>query len=126
AAGQNQDFIGLFTLNKYAKKDEKGLILEIADDMNPIAGFFYPIYGLVSAKAEHPYGAQALLEYLYTPEGWAPWTSRVGDYSANTENAPAKGDKTIAEWSKVLVREDAAFVAEHRAEMEDFIQSIAQ
>ena len=46
--------------------------------------------------------------------------------STNTENAPAKGDKTIAEWSKVLVREDAAFVAEHRAEMEDFIQSIAQ
>ena len=126
AAGQNQDFIGLFTLNKYAKKDEKGLILEIADDMSPIAGFFYPIYGLISSKAEHPYGAQALLEYLYTPEGWEPWTSRVGDYSANTENAPAKGDKTIAEWSKVLVREDAAFVAEHRAEMEDFISSIAQ
>ncbi|MBE6108739.1 MAG: ABC transporter substrate-binding protein [Erysipelotrichaceae bacterium] len=126
AAGQNQDFIGLFTLNKYAKKDEKGLILEIADDMNPIAGFFYPIYGLVSAKAEHPYGAQALLEYLYTPEGWEPWTTRVGDYSANTENAPAEGDKTIAEWSNVLVREDAAFVAEHRAEMEDFISSIAQ
>ena len=126
AAGQNQDFIGLFTLNKYAKKDEKGLILEIADNMNPIAGFFYPIYGLISSKAEHPYGAQALLEFLYTPEGWEPWRTRVGDYSANIENAPAEGDRTIAEWSDVLVREDAAFVAEHRAEMEDFISSIAQ
>lgn len=126
AKGQSANPVGLFTLNKYSKKDEKNLALGIAEQMQPIQGFFYPIYSQVTSYAEHPYAAELFIEYLYTEEGWSPYASRMGDYSANRSLPAGPGDKTLDEWSKVLIKEDPQWVYENRMDVEDFIQNIAQ
>lgn len=126
AKGQSSAPVGLFTLNKYSKKDEKGLELALADTMQPFAGFYYPIYSQVTTYAEHPYAAQLFIEYLYTEEGWSPYAQRMGDYSANTALPAGPGDKSLEEWEKVLIAEDVDWVYEHRMDIEDFVQSIAQ
>lgn len=126
AKGQGSAPVGLFTLNKYSKKDEKGLELAIADTMQPFAGFYYPIYSQMTAYAEHPYAAQLFIEFLYTEEGWSPYSQRMGDYSANPANPAGPGDKSLEEWDKILLPEDVDWVYEHRMDIEDFVQSIAQ
>ena len=126
AKGQSTAPVGLFTLNKYSKKDEKGLELAIADTMQPFAGFYYPIYSQVTTYAEHPYAAQLFIEYLYTEEGWSPYAQRMGDYSANPALPAGPGDKSLEEWEKILIAEDVNWVYEHRMDIEDFVQSIAQ
>lgn len=126
AKGQTNDPVGLFTLNKYSKKDEKGLALGIADQMQPFQGFYYPIYAQVTTYAEHPHAAELFIEFMYTEEGWSSYATRIGDYSANRNLPAGPGDKTIDEWSKVLVKEDSQWVYENRMDVEDFIQTIAQ
>lgn len=126
AKGQTNDPVGLFTLNKYSKKDEKGLALGIAEQMQPFQGFYYPIYAQVTTYAEHPHAAELFIEFMYTEEGWSSYATRIGDYSANRNLPAGPGDKTIDEWSKVLVKEDSQWVYENRMDVEDFIQTIAQ
>lgn len=118
--------MGLFTLNKYSKKDEKGLALGIAEQMQPFQGFYYPIYSQVTTYAEHPHAAELFIEFMYTEEGWSSYATRIGDYSANRNLPAGPGDKTIDEWSQVLIREDSQWVYENRMDVEDFIQTIAQ
>ena len=126
AKGQTASSAGLFTLNKYSKKDEKGLALGIAEQMQPFQGFYYPIYSQMTTYAEHPHVAELFIEFLYTEEGWSPYASRMGDYSANRKLPAGPGDKTLDEWAKVLIKEDAQWVYENRMDIEDFIQTIAQ
>ena len=126
AKGQDASPVGLFTLNKYGKKDEKGLALAIADQMSPIQGFYYPMYAQLTSYAEHPAAAKLFIEYLYTEEGWSPYAKRVGDYNANRSLPAGPGDQSIDEWDKVLIKEDAEWVYENRRDVEDFIQTIAQ
>lgn len=126
ARGQSTAPVGLFTLNKYSKKDEKGLELAIADAIQPFAGFYYPIYSQVTTYAEHPHAAELFIEFLYTEEGWSPYSQRMGDYSANPALPAGPGDKSLEEWEKILIAEDVDWVYEHRMDMEDFVQSIMQ
>ena len=126
AKGQDASPVGLFTLNKYGKKDEKGLALAIADQMSPIQGFYYPMYAQLTSYAEHPAAAKLFIEYLYTEEGWSPYAKRVGDYNAKRSLPAGPGDQSIDEWDKVLIKEDAEWVYENRMDVEDFIQTIAQ
>lgn len=126
AKGQTNAPVGLFTLNKYSKKDEKGLALGIADQMQPFQGFYYPIYSQVTTYAEHPHAAELFIEFMYTEEGWSSYATRIGDYSANRNLPAGPGDKTIDEWSQVLIKEDSQWVYENRMDVEDFIQTIAQ
>lgn len=126
AKGQSTAPVGLFTLNKYSKKDEKGLELAIADKMEPFAGFYYPIYSQVTTYAEHPHAAELFIEFLYTEEGWSPYAKRMGDYSANPALPAGPGDKSLEEWEKILIAEDVDWVYEHRMDTEDFVQSIMQ
>ncbi len=134
----------LITLNKYVKslKDSVvkpgGKTLNYVKEMQPVAGFIYPIYGLVTANADNPELAKAFLVWLFTEDGWfgdgvttqrdgsvyVGMTGRFGDYSGNQAIAVADGDAPVTEWKQILIQEDPIFAAENRADVEDFIKMI--
>ncbi len=134
---------GLLTLNKYLKSRAKldngeWNLLYVTDEVNPVAGFIYPIYGLQVSNADNPDLAKAFLIWLYSKEGWygdgtltckdgsvyKGMQGRYGDYSGNTANPLADGDLPVKEWKKILIQEDAKQAAENRWKVEDFIQKI--
>ncbi|MBQ9425747.1 MAG: hypothetical protein IJU42_07395 [Erysipelotrichaceae bacterium] len=143
-AAAEKPMSGLLTLNKYLKS--RGLrddgvtynLLYTTNDVNPVAGFIYPIYGLQVQNADNPELAKAFLIWLYSKEGWVGdgemtiadgsvykgMQNRYGDYSGNTSNPVADGDMSVVEWKKILIQEDAVQAAEYRADVEDFIQLI--
>ena len=138
AEGQTEAWSGLITLNKYKKNLDKGYKLGYASNVTPFGGFIYPIYALQTANADNPDMAKAFLCWLYTEEAWfgdgemtiedgstyVGMSGRFGDYSGNESLAVADGDKTVAEWKKLLIVEDAEYAAEYRADVEDFINLI--
>lgn len=136
--GQSEKWSALITLNKFKKNLDTGYKLGYVDEMTPVAGFIYPIYGLLTKNADTPDLAKAFLVWLYTEDGWAGdgetvqrdgsvyvgMTGRFGDYSGNQSLAVADGDKTVKEWKSILIQEDPEFCAANRADVEDFIKMI--
>lgn len=134
----------LITLNKYVKnlKDSKvkegEKTLNYVKEMEPVAGFIYPIYGLITANADNPELAKAFLVWLFTEDAWfgdgettqrdgsvfQGMKGRFGDYSGNQSIAVAEGDSPVSEWKQILIQEDPIFAAENRADVEDFIKMI--
>ncbi|MCR4818537.1 MAG: extracellular solute-binding protein [Fretibacterium sp.] len=134
----------LITLNKYVKnrKDSKkkpgNFTLNYVEKMAPVAGFIYPIYGLITANADNPDLAKAFLIWLFTEEGWqgdgktvqrdgsvyVGMKGRMGDYSGNQSIAVVEGDSPVTVWKKILIQEDPVFAAANRADVEDFIKII--
>jgi iron(III) transport system substrate-binding protein len=90
-------------------------------DVEPFAGFYYPIYMLVSSNARHPNAAKLFIEYLLTEEGFKPWSSDMGTYSSNPNIAINEGDYPMTTWVDILVEEDPAYCFENRAEVEEFL-----
>ena len=134
----------LITLNKYVKNRKDSTVkpgnftLNYVEKMTPVAGFIYPIYGLITANADNPELAKAFLIWLFTEEGWqgdgttvqrdgsvyVGMKGRFGDYCGNQSIAVAKGDSPVTAWKKILIQEDPVFAAAHRADVEDFIKMI--
>lgn len=134
----------LITLNKYVKnrkdstKNPGNYTLNYVEDMTPVAGFIYPIYGLITKNADNPDLAKAFLVWLFTEEGWKGdgvttqrdgsvykgMSGRLGDYSGNQSLGVEEGDKPVTEWKQILIQEDPIWAAAHRADVEDFIKTI--
>ncbi len=136
---------GYLTLNKYVKTAKSSVEidgvkynynLDYAKEVNPVAGFVYPIYGLLVSNADNPELAKAFLCWLFTEEGWIGngelttdgetvykgMKGRFGDYSGNENLAVTDGDQPMSAWRKILIVEDADYCAEYRADVEDFIE----
>lgn len=138
AEGQTEQWSALITLNKFKKNLDTGYKLGYVDEMSPVAGFIYPIYGLLTKNADNPELAKAFLVWLYTEDGWIGdgkmvqrdgsvykgMSGRFGDYSGNQALAVSDGDKTVKEWKSILIQEDPEFAAANRADVEDFIKTI--
>ena len=134
----------LITLNKYVKNLKDSAVkpgektLNYVKEMQPVAGFIYPIYGLITKNADNPELAKAFLVWLFTEDAWfgdgtttqrdgsvfVGMTGRFGDYSGNQSIPVAEGDSPVVEWKKILIQEDPIFAAENRADVEDFIKMI--
>ena len=134
----------LVTLNKYIKsrqdstKNPGNYTLDYVKEMEPVAGFIYPIYGLITKNADNPDLAKAFLVWLFTEEGWVGdgvttqrdgsvykgMSGRMGDYSGNQSLAVTEGDLPVTEWKKILIQEDPIYAAANRADVEDFIKMI--
>lgn len=134
----------LITLNKYVKNLKDSVVkpgsktLNYVKDMEPVAGFIYPIYGLLTQNADNPELAKAFLVWLFTEEGWSGdgtttqrdgsvykgMTGRQGDYSGNQSLPVTEGDMPVTEWKKILIQEDPIYAAANRADVEDFIKMI--
>lgn len=120
--GQNKKYnAGLFVFSKLRYVESKNLALQPIMDAQPFAGFYYPIYMLMSANARHPNAAKLFIEYLLTEEGFKPWSSDMGTYSSNPNIPIQDGDYPMSTWVEILVAEDPAYCFENRAEVEEFL-----
>ncbi len=120
--GQNKkNNAGLFVYSKLRYVDTKNLALQPIMEMEPFAGFYYPIYTLMATSAKHPNAAKLFIEYLLTEEGFTPWSSDLGTYSSNPNVPLQPGDHPMTTWEKILVEEDPAYCFENRAEVEEFL-----
>lgn len=123
AKGQSNTWVGLFSVQRFATAPAKNLALGINYDMNPVVGFYAPIYSIIPSNAQNINAAKLFEEYMLSEEGWSFWAGNVGDYNAN-KSLPFAGDVSLEDWAKVSVAEEMQYCFEHRADVEDFIQSI--
>ena len=120
--------IGLFVLSKLRSSSVLTDNLTVAQydaaangyAVEPFAGFMYPMYTMVNAKASRPYTGMLFIEYLMTQEGFQPWGKSIGAYSPNPAIAVNEGDLAIDVWKNTLVMEDAEYIL-NSFEVEDFI-----
>ena len=120
--------IGLFVLSKLRSSSVLTDNLTVAQydasangyAVEPFAGFMYPMYTMVNAKASRPYTGMLFIEYLMTQEGFKPWGKSIGAYSPNPAIAVNEGDLAIDVWKNTLVMEDAEYIL-NSFEVEDFI-----
>ncbi len=114
--------VGLFVFSKARYATSKNLALKPAMTMEPFSGFYYSLYALMTRSAVNPHAAKLFIEFLYSPEGFAPWGSDVGTYSANPSN-PIQDDIDFpfTTWQPLLVEEDGDYCFENRAEVEEFL-----
>lgn len=120
--------IGLFVLSKLRSSSVLTDNLTVAQydasangyAVEPFAGFMYPMYTMINAKATRPYTGMLFIEYLMTQDGFKPWGKSIGAYSPNPAIAVNEGDLTIDVWKDALVMEDAAYILDS-FEVEDFI-----
>lgn len=123
--GQPHTTIGLFSYNKTRFDSSKNLAIQAMEDIEPFSGFIYPLFLHLTANAPHPNAAKLFIEYLMTPEGFAPWAKDVGGYSPHPDTKVNEGDHPIPFWEPRLVLEDPQYIFEHRAEVEEFVNNIA-
>lgn len=120
--GQNKkNNAGLFVYSKFRYKESKNLALEPIMEVEPFSGFYYPIYALMSNNAANPAAAKLFIEFLLTPEGFAPWSSNLGTYSSNPNIPLQPKDHPMTTWVEILVEEDPAYCFENRADVEEFL-----
>ncbi len=120
--------IGLFVLSKLRSSSVLTDNLTVAQydasasgyTVEPFAGFMYPMYTMVNAKASRPYTGMLFIEYLMTQDGFKPWGKSIGAYSPDPSITVNEGDLTIDVWKNTLVMEDAGYILDS-FEVEDFI-----
>ena len=87
----------------------------------------YPTYAQICADTDMPYTCALFINYLLSQEGGAAWNNEnnMGSYLANTSIPlvpDATGlDKEVDYWLERCVIEDGAYLAEHYAEVYEFI-----
>ncbi len=114
--------VGLFVYSKARYATTKNLALKAAMDMEPFAGFYYSLYALMCKNAAHPNAAKLFIEFLFSPEGFAPWGADCGTYSSNPANPVQEDiDFPFATWKPLLVAEDGDYCFDNRAEVEEFL-----
>ena len=123
--GQPQTTFGLFVYSKSRFEEGKNLALMPMTEIEPFSGFIYPLFIHLTANARHPNAAKLFIEYLMTPEGFAPWAKDVGAYSPNPNVKVNDGDHPVSFWEPRLVPEDPQYIFEHRAEVEEFVNNTA-
>lgn len=121
--GQDQVGMGLFVYSKTRYDAEKDLALAPIMDMEPFAGFYYPLYALMCKDAQHPNAAKLFIEFLLTEEGFEPWGVDNGTYSSNPTIAVNEGDYPLETWELILVPEDAEYCYSNRADVEEFLNN---
>lgn len=122
--GQNINSIGLLNYSKIRYAEKKNLAVGVADKVAPFCGFYYPEYALLVKDCKHPAAAKLFIQFLLTEEGYQYWQSDMGSYSGNPELKGAKGDKPLADWTKIMVGDDPKYIFENRAEVEEFLSKL--
>ena len=127
--------LGLFVLSKTRDLTKDGGVnnLQVAAwqqkdnkyvEVNPFAGFMYPLYCQVTSKAPRPYTAMLFINFLMEQEGFAAWGKDIGAYSSNPDLTVNEGDKELAFWRNCLVIEDAYYIRDTKASASDFINKV--
>ena len=125
--------IGLFVLSKLRDSSVLSDNLTVAQydatangyTVEPFAGFMYPLYLMIPAKANRPYTAMLFIDYLMSPDGFNHWGKNIGAYSPNPAIAPKEGDLGFDVWNATLVIENPEYILDN-VEVEDFIKKYCQ
>lgn len=132
-ADGNPGSIGLFVFSKLRTNENARNNLQICATANDgagiegFAGFMYPTYAQICADTDMPYTCALFINYLLSEEGGAAWNNEnnMGTYLANTSIPlvpDATGlDKEVDFWLERCVIEDGAYLAEHYAEVYEYI-----
>lgn len=112
---------GLFVYNKLRYVKSKNLALQAMYNVDPFCGFYYSIYALMSSNAQNPAAAKLFIEFLFTEEGFKPWSENIGTYSTNPNIEIDESDHPISFWEKILIHEDPTYCFENRAKVEEFV-----
>lgn len=123
--GQPATTMGLFVYSKTRYDAKKNLALLPMTDVSPFSGFLYPAFLHMTKNAKNKNAAKLFIEYLLTPEGFAPWGKDVGSYSSNPNIPVDKDDHPMSFWAPRLINEDPQFLFENRAEVEEFVNTVA-
>jgi iron(III) transport system substrate-binding protein len=122
AKGQPTQLMALVTLNKARLNDAKGLVSKTVQQMEPYAGFWYPIFGFVPSNTRNVNAAKLFIDYCFSDEGFNVWT-QLGDYSTNPKTVNPNDPNTLDQWNQWLLGEDPRWLSEHRTEVEEFLNS---
>ena len=124
----NADKVGLFVLSKLRDETVTSENLQVGawttEGITPFAGFMYSIYAQLASKGPRPYTAMLFTNYLMTEEGFAPWKTAVGGYSANKAIKEFEGDKPLNFYKQNLVVEDGTYINTVKATMTDWINGL--
>lgn len=118
----SEKLIGLFAFTKARYEESKNLSLLPITDVTPFSGFLYPAYLMMTQNAQNTYAGKLFIEYLFTEEGFEPWSKDVGAYSTNPNIAPNSLDFSLDFWKSRLVIEDPIFLAQNLSDVTEFVE----
>ena len=132
--GLNEDSnagnLGLFVLSKFRSLKQNNLSVAAWQkdgdkfvEVNPFAGFMYPMYCQLATSAPRPYTAMLFINFLMEEDGFKAW-SDMGAYSTNPDVSIYEGDQELAFWRKTLVIEDASYIVSNKTTVSDFIGKV--
>jgi len=123
--GQKAQTMGLFVYSKTRYDAAKNLALLPMTDVEPFSGFMYPAFLQMTKNAKNKNAAKLFIEYLLSSEGFAPWSKDVGSYSSNPGIKIDPSDHPVEFWNSRLVFEGPQFLFENRADVEEFVNTLA-
>lgn len=128
AKKENSDKIGLFVLSKLRDKsvEHENLTVGAWEEkaITPFSGFMYALYCQLVTRGPRPYTAMLFTNYMMTQEGFAPWNTAVGGYSANRKIPAFQGDKDLSFYTQHLVIEDGAYINTVKVKEQDWINRL--
>ena len=126
----NAGNLGLFVLSKMRSLKENNLQVAAWQqensqfvEVNPFAGFMYPMYCQLATNGPRPYTAMLFINFLMEQDGfkaWADW----GAYSTNPDIGAQEGDQALSFWRDILVIEDASYIMANKTTVSDFVSTI--
>lgn len=118
--GQADPPVGfIYVFSKHRDIEKKDLALNYSANIQPFGGYYYNIYVQQSANQTNPNAAKLFTEYIYTSEGYAPWSSDLGFYAASTAIEPFPDDEPWEWWETRLWGYDPEYAVQHRGEVLD-------
>ena len=132
---ENAGNLGLFVLSKTRDLTKNGGVnnLQVAAwqkendqivEVNPFAGFMYPMYCQLASNGPRPYTAMLFINFLMEEDGFKPWGKDFGAYSTNPDLSVNEGDQPLSFWRNKLVIEDAKYISDKKASVTDFINTV--
>lgn len=124
ALGQTDTWVGYFSTQRFSTQEDKGIKLSYdLSACNPVGGYAYPVYSIILNNCQHPNTAKLFSEWLLSENGWAAFNDYYGGFSANPANVHAT-DYSFDEVKKNIVLDDPDYLVNHRADVEDFIETL--
>lgn len=124
ALGMDNTWIGYFSAQRFSTQEAKGIELAYDYDLtSPFSGYAYPVYAIVLDGCSHPNAGKLFVEWLLSENGWKAFETYYGGFSANTENAYAT-PYSFEELKPYIIMDDADYLLETRADVEDMIDSL--
>ncbi len=117
--GMKDNLLGFTSYSKYRDVVKGKLVFEPCKGLKPVMGVQTASYLAIANRAPHPNAAKLFINYVFTEEGFKPWTV-IGDYSPRTDWDSPKGAVPYSELGKAVWTVDEATVYKNITKVRDF------